>query len=212
MKGAEHIMLFKKRSKEELEYRHFSWIRTFYYMYLFLFIWNFLANLIGLVSILSRPASETEIMDSGSHLWFYFLDGLYVQFPKEFLPFPVDTATVNGQVFAASYLLLILASYKLPMLFILWKGFCILRVMRHSYSPFMPEIARHICWIGRIALFIGFFEKLIVQAGMALIMYNKFVFENPMEISWILTGLILLLVSDIYKRGCALQKEVDETL
>lgn len=212
MKGVDSIMLWKKRSKEEREYRHYSWIRAVYYVYLLISIWDLLIFLAGLTSILSRPASETVIMDSGSHLWFYILDGSFARFPKEFLPFTVDTATVNGQVFAASFILLTLVSEKVPLLFILWKGYRILRIMRHSYSPFMPEIAGHICWIGRTALFIGFFKKLILQGGMSLIIDHDFMFENPMEISWILTGLILLLVSDIYKRGCALQKEVDETL
>ncbi len=205
-------MLFKKKSEKERNDRHFTLTRILYYLYMIATVYNVLEGLAGLISVLSRPAAETPIMDSGTHLWFYIIEGIFIRFPKEYLPFVTDAAAVNGKVFAASFLLLNFISYELPMLFILWKGYRILRVMKRSYSPFVPEIAGHICWIGRTALFIGFFKKMIQQGGMSLIFVHDFWFENPTEVSWVLAGLILLLVSDIFKRGCALQQEVDETL
>ena len=205
-------MLFKRKSEEERSERHFTLTRRIYYIYILVTVYDLFMYLAGLVSVLSRPAAQTEIMDTGTHLWFYIMDGNFVRFPKEYLPFEVDAPSVDGKLFAAAFLLLTFIANKLPIFFIVWKGYRILRAMKRSYTPFVPEIAGHICWIGRTALFIGLFGNLTIQGGMSLVFQHKFGFMNPTEVSWTLAGLILLLVSDIFKRGCTLQKEVDETL
>ena len=156
-------MLFKRKSEEERSERHFTLTRRIYYIYIFVTVYDLFMYLAGLVSVLSRPAAQTEIMDTGTHLWFYIMDGNFVRFPKEYLPFEVDAPSVDGKLFAAAFLLLTFIANKLPIFFIVWKGYRILRAMKRSYTPFVPEIAEHICWIGRTALFIGLFGKMTIQ-------------------------------------------------
>lgn len=158
-------MLFKRKSEEERSERHFTLTRRIYYIYILVTVYDLFMYLAGLVSVLSRPAAQTEIMDTGTHLWFYTLGGNFVRFPKEYLPFEVDAPSVDGKLFAAAFLLLTFIAHKLPIFFIVWKGYRILRAMKRSYTPFVPEIAEHICWIGRTALFIGLFGNLTIQGG-----------------------------------------------
>lgn len=211
-RGRENLMtLSKKKSEAETRDRHFIWTKFFCYMY---FVWaalHVLFGLAGLTVILPHPVSQEVLLDSQSPLGADLLNR-YVPLIKEYLPF-ADASEFNGKLFSSAFLFLCLIAYDLPILFIAWKGCRILHIMEHHpWSPFIPEIAEQIRWIGKVSLFIGLFGKFIIQVGMGAIIYHIFFFQNPMKMSWILTGLILLLVSDIFNKGCALQKEADETL
>lgn len=204
------MAVLKKKSGKELEEQHFTWAMIFSYMYIFGTAAAVLISLGSMIFLLIHP-DVPEVRDAGNEFQIYVLLGdIPLGFDKEILPF-ADIADVD-QRFAMTYLALNLAVCGLPLLFIAWKGYRILHIMESSWSPFVPEIAAHICWIGRAALFIGLFSKFIIQAGMSAVIYHMFYFCNPFEMPWILAGLILLLVSDIFRKGCILQKEADETL
>lgn len=61
-------------------------------------------------------------------------------------------------------------------------------------------------------LLMGLLGRLIFQASMNIINFRALNFENPWEFHWILSGVITILLADIFERGCRLQQEVDETL
>ena len=88
----------------------------------------------------------------------------------------------------------------------------VLKVISRSHSPFLPEAAKLIKKMGGVMIFLGIGTLLIVQVGMNLINFHRLQFENPWEFSWLLAGVITLLLADIFARGCALQEEVDETI
>lgn len=205
------MALFKKRNGAEREYQHFTWTMILFYMYIVGIAERLLMSLANLIFICIRPAAQTAVISTESGLRFYFLSG-YAQLRRETVPIITDASAINGKIFAVTFLVLDLIAHQLPLILIAWKGCQILHIMKHSHSPFVPEVAEHICWIGRISLFTGLFGKFIIQAGMSAMIDHRFWFENPFELPWILAGLILLLVSDIFKKGCILQKEADETL
>lgn len=210
-KGVAFMTMFHRNTENAWRDRHFFWTLVLCVMYMIGVAGNALSGLANLIAVCIRPAAETVVIKTAEGLRFDLLDG-YAQLRRETAPLMTDSSDINGKVFAVAFLLLNLIAYNLPLLFIAWKGFQILHTMKHSWSPFVPEIAEHICWIGRTSLFIGLFHKLSIQVGMSAVIDHKVHFENPYELSWILAGVILLLVSDIFKKGCILQKEVDETL
>lgn len=205
------MALFSKTTESKRRDRHFTWTLILCGMYLVGTVGKALFNLVDLIAICIRSAAETVVIKTTEGLRFDLLSG-YAQLRRETMPLTTDVSDINGKVFAVTFLLLCLIAYNLPLLFIAWKGCQILYTMEHSWSPFVPEIAEHICWIGRTSLFIGLFHKLIIQIGMSAVIDHRISFNNPTELAWILAGVILLLVSDIFKKGCILQKEVDETL
>lgn len=205
------MALFSRTTENKRRDRHFTWTLILCCMYLVGTVGKALSHLVDLIAICIRPAAETVLIKTTEGLRFDLLSG-YAQLRRETMPLTTDVSDINGKVFAVTFLLLCLIAYDLPLLFIAWKGCQILYTMEHSWSPFVPEIAEHICWIGRISLFIGLCHKLIIQIVMSAVIDHRISFHNPYELAWILAGVILLLVSDIFKKGCILQKEVDETL
>lgn len=205
------MTLFKKNVDNKWKDQHFTWTLILCCMYMVGTAGKVLLHLADLISICLRPAAETVVRSTTEGLRFDLLAG-YAQLTRDYLPIMTDASEINGKVFAVAYLALCLIAYDLPLLFIAWKGYQILHTMERSWSPFVPEIAEHICWIGRISLFIGLFKKIIIKGGMSAIIDHKLFSGDIFDTAWILAGLILLLVSDIFKKGCSLQKEVDETL
>lgn len=205
------MTLFKKYTGNNWKELHLTWSWVLYFIYFMGTTSSLLVCLASLISICIRPAVQPEIIRTASGLRFDLLTG-YAQLRQETLPLTTDVSSINGKLFAVTFLVLSLAAYHLPSFFIAWKGCRILHTLKHSHSPFVPEIAEHICWIGRISLFIGLFGKLIIQVGMSVVIDHRIHFDNPYEMPWLLAGVILLLVSDIFKKGCILQKEADETL
>lgn len=205
------MTLFKKDAESDWKELHFRWGWVLCYIYFIGTALSLLVCLTSLISICIRPAAQTEIIRTAGGLRFDLITG-YAQLRQETLPLTTDVSAINGKLFAVTFLVLSLAAYDLPLFFIAWKGYRILRTLKHSHSPFVPEIAKHIGWIGRTSLFIGLFKKLIIQVGMSAVIEHQVYFENPYEMPWLLAGVILLLVSDIFKKGCILQKESDETL
>lgn len=165
--------------------------------------------LASLVSICVHPAAQTVVSDTGTGLQFDLLLG-HANLSAEYLP--TDYAAVNGKLFAVTYLLLGIIADKLPRFFILIIAGRMLERIGKSYSPFIPEVADDIRWVGRITICVGLFRKLILQTGISILVYRQVYFNNPIDFMWVLVGLIILLVGDIFRRGCILQKDADETL
>lgn len=210
------MALFKKRSESNVKDRHFTWAMILCMIYCVGAAGSLLAGVIGLISICIQPAEQIEIISTASGLRFNLLIG-YAQLRRETMPFAADVSEINGKLFAITFIILSILVYNLPLCFIAWKSYRILHTMNHSWSPFVPEIAEHIRWIGRISIVRGLLSRLIMQVGMSLVIEHRFYFEaegdiTVFEMPWILAGVVILLVSDIFKKGCVLQKEVDETL
>lgn len=210
------MVLFKKKNESDLKDRHFTWALVLCMIYCVGAFGSLLAGVIGLISICIQPAEQIEVISTASGLRFDLLIG-YAQLGRETMPIAADVSEIDGKLFAVTFLILGILVYDLPLCFIAWKSYRILHTMEHSWSPFVPEIAGHIRWIGRISIVRGLLSRLIMQVGMSLVIEHRFYFEaegdtNAFEMPWILAGVVILLVSDIFKKGCVLQKEVDETL
>lgn len=87
-----------------------------------------------------------------------------------------------------------------------------MRTIQNSHSPFVPAIVRNTKRVGIALILLGVLGELVLQGGMSLAAYHVLSVTNPFEFAWIFSGIIVLLVSDIFDRGCELQQFSDETL
>lgn len=101
---------------------------------------------------------------------------------------------------------------KIPYLLIIILLTVIVYKSMKYYSPFITEIMLYTKMIGIILLYIGIFQRLIDQTFLSKLIFSKLYFKNPIQWEYIITGFLLILLSDILKKGCKLQKEADETL
>ncbi len=88
----------------------------------------------------------------------------------------------------------------------------ILRSIAKAHTPFLPKAADSIRYMGYCFLAMGLLGKLVYQVAVSTAVFGELFFENPIQWKEVFFAVLLLLLADIYKRGCALQQESDETL
>lgn len=203
------MLLLSPENMNEREQLHFDGAQILLMFFLIGALAGLIVTVASLGAICIHPASEIVVSDTGSGLRFDLLAG-YANLSAEYLP--ADYTVPDGKLFAVTYLLLDLITDQLPRLLILWLAGKMLNQIGKSHSPFIPEAADYVKWIGRIIMLMGLFRNLLMQAGISVIVYHQISLRNPIDFSWILVGLIVLLVGDIFKRGCVLQKDADEML
>ena len=118
----------------------------------------------------------------------------------------------NSSLFIFSSILAGIITSRIPMILILVYGIKIVRAFTTFETPFSPKIPIYIRNIGNIFIVIGFLGKLVMQLLINLITFNKVYFNNPIDIKFLIIGVIVILLSDIFKRGVILQQNDDETL
>lgn len=155
------------------------------------------------------PDASINLVNTGNS---YFAQGLLGTMDISFKELCFNSNVTNSKLFLISFCIVEFLVHSLPLLFIMLTGRRLLTSLSHSHSPFTAETTACIKRIGLIMLFMGLLSKLIFQASMNIINLHNLNFENPWEFHWILSGVITILLADIFERGCHLQQEVDETL
>lgn len=201
--------MLSPRNMNEKEQLHYDGSMILLVLFGIWLVESLLVLTISLISIYIHPAAQTVVTDTGAGLRFDLLIG-YAQLSAQHLP--VDYAQMDGKLFAISFLVLSLITDKLPLLAIWRYTYTMMKLIGKTHSPFVPKAADCMAWIGRIILCMGVLRNLLMQAGISLVVYHQLYLNNPIEFLWIFLGLIILLISDIFKRGCVLQQDADETL
>lgn len=175
--------------------------------FLFKLIWSCSA----VIYFSTRTNDEVKVIDTGNAFQVKLLSGYikmsYLEFPAKILINPPE-----GKTLAITYIALtVITSYIPYSLIFIWL-IMILGKVRGAETPFLIDIVPKIKNIGFTFLYIGVFSKLIYQIAISKIVFDK-VFFN-ISIIWPETffGLLLLLLCDIFIKGCELQQQVDETL
>lgn len=172
------------------------------------------AILYGLACILYIAVGKSEMVFENTG-YSYRADLMvgYMQCGFEYLP---ENGTlplaVSGKTFCITFLALLMVAKGVPLFFCMNCFRKTLKKIEHSYSPFLPEIAKEVKRIGKVFIKIGLFSNLVIQSGMSIINYHRWYVENPIEFTWIFAGVVVLLTGDIFSRGCELQQFSDETL
>lgn len=131
----------------------------------------------------------------------------YLEFPDRFYQELPD-----GRTFLFTFVLVAILTRTLPYLLIVCFLMRILRSIAKAHTPFLPKAVDSIRYIGYCFLVMGLLGKLIYQSVISVAVFGELFFENPIQWKEVFFAVLLLLLADIYKRGCALQQESDETL
>ena len=131
----------------------------------------------------------------------------YLEFPGRFYQILPDGVTFLFVVTLTGIL-----TRTVPYLLIVCFLMRILRSIAKAHTPFLPKAANSIRYIGYCFLVMGLLGKLIYQSVISVAVFGELFFENPIQWKEVFFAVLLLLLADIYKRGCALQQESDETL
>ena len=160
-------------------------------------------------------SSESAIKIATTDFGRLYVDGYfgYIRMPLESLSittadFPIE----NPKLFAVSLTLLIFITSKLPILFIVIQACRLLREITSSYTPFTEKTTRLIRSVGTIMLLKRLLGTFILQMGINLINFHRRWFNNPFDFTWIVIGLFVLVLADVFSKGYVLQQESDETL
>lgn len=189
--------------------RHLHTTKIFFNLVLIVYLVQTIELLVNFIYFAAIPASSIHIVITDSKYSFNGLLGyMGLGFDTIYSNLPVE----NAQLFALSACILLFITEILPFILILYFGRKILKVITRSYTPFTAETANLIRRIGVILILKGALATLILQSGMNLINFKRVMFNNPLELSWLLAGTMTLMLADIFEKGCSLQQEVDETL
>ncbi len=122
--------------------------------------------------------------------------------PENFNPKVFETAWIAVQLFAG----------QIPYLIFFGAIRRMLREIGAGHSPLNPGAVRYIRTAGAALVFLSVCEGLIEQLVMGAVIYGRAVISNPFSILGLFGGLLILLFAGIYRRGCLLQQEADETI
>ena len=155
---------------------------------------------------------EIRVLDTGSAFqvtapWGGVIRMSYLEFPRRFYQTLPDGVTFLFVVTLTGIL-----TRTVPYLLIVCFLMRILRSIAKAHTPFLPKAANSIRYIGYCFLVMGLLRKLIYQSVISVAVFGELFFENPIQWKEVFFAVLLLLLADIYKRGCALQQESDETL
>ncbi len=166
-------------------------------------------TVIEIMRLWGRPEAEVILIDTGYSYRFEMFAG-YAQ--CSYLNIPAEARMVSRKTFCMAWLILSVMTEDLPVLAVLGYLRKIMKVIRESHSPFVPQTVSCTQKIGWLILLTGIFGEAVLQMGMGLLVYRVPYLMNPLNFFWIFAGAVVLLVGDILKWGCDLQKFSDETL
>lgn len=181
---------------------------TFFSIYI---IWTALVLVVNAVYYGTQPLDLFQFTDNGSS---YYAEGPlgYTNLSYEYLAFRSSAVISNVRLLLVSVCLIHFLAYSIPFLLLMNTGRRLFKILSHSYTPFTDEVTTLLKRAGKTMIFIGIFSKLIFQVVMNIIMLHRFSYNTPYELNWLFTGVITLLLSGIFARGCQLQEEADTTL
>ena len=136
--------------------------------------------------------------------------GSVLQVSRESIPFamPAPDGRTLALVSAGAGIL----TQNVPWLAIAGLMLRLLMRIRDGHSPFLPVTDGCIRAAGWVLLGKGIFGTLLWQVSVSLIAFQRLYFCNPFDLGEIFAGILLLFLADIFRKGCLLQQESDETL
>ena len=136
--------------------------------------------------------------------------GSVLQVSRESIPFamPAPDGRTLALVSAGAGIL----TQNVPWLAIAGLMLRLLMRIRDGHSPFLPGTDGCIRAAGWVLLGKGIFGTLLWQVSVSLIAFQRLYFCNPFDLGEIFAGILLLFLADIFRKGCLLQQESDETL
>lgn len=174
------------------------------------FLCSLIATAASMIYLFLKPAGEIVLKNTGYGYEFPIIGGMYARCGMQYLPQYGEI--ISNKAFCEAFLGLSILVRDIPYLILLAYLVKLLKTIRSSHSPFVEKTAKYTRRAGLLMIIMGCFQKLVMQTGMAAIAFHTLYINNPFVPQWILAGVIILLMSDIFDRGCELQQFSDETL
>lgn len=134
----------------------------------------------------------------------------YIQLSKNLMR---PTENFKGTVNQAALGIIIFGTLvRLPLLYVFWLAYKVFKSLSESRTPFSSQLFYSIKHIGKVLILYGAFSNLAFSILLSLFVTGILYFNNPINFTIILLGLVLYVVSEVMEYGLALQVEVDETL
>ena len=189
---------------------HYNMCEFFVRFAIVLYLIRIIVSIINIIYAGIQP--DAGITVEGEHHVFDMLIGIGRLGP-DYLP--ADVPIINDKVLCIGFMLTALAVDFIPMLLVLDYIRKILKAIQNSHSPFIPEAAIYIKKAGKILILLGVFGKIAMKTAVQLLacrsVYSLGI-PDDLQLPLIFAGVLVLLVSDIFRRGCELQQFSDETL
>lgn len=119
---------------------------------------------------------------------------------------------LNPKTFAAVWIAVQFLTSMLPYLIFFESIRRMLCKIAEGHSPLNIAAVRDIKTAGAAMVYVAVCRGIIEQAVMGLVIYGRVIISNPISIPGLFGGLLILLFAGIYRRGCALQQDADETI
>lgn len=180
-----------------------------------LFVYGFMVYIAATIiwgaafAVWALTSGKLEMADMGAAYQFRFLIGS-INVLYEYIP--GGEYIVSEKVLAVSFTAFVMLARYLPFLVLLNYIRKLLYICETSYSPFVAPAAVYVKRAGIWIIIMGVFSKAVIQFGTSLAACRQLYVDEPLDYTWIFAGIVLLIVSDIFERGCTLQQESDETL
>lgn len=183
----------------------------FFFLYVFLGVYVIRGGLLLVNAVWGYfvPAQGIRMEEVGYGYRFDLLIGYMI---LRFGDIPNGYPIENERMLAVTSAVIILITQVIPVILILAAGIKALRLLLISYSPF---VSRMPVWFRRLGVFMilfGILGKSAMQILINYINFGRLFFENPLQYEWIIMGLLLLILSDVFRIGNKLQIDSDETL
>lgn len=189
--------------------KHHALCKLILFLYALYLCFMIACSVCNLIFLCCSPTDSISVIDTGNGVKIQLLFG-FLRLSEGYLP--PDYMNTSAQLLGIPMTILNILLEYLPQVVICVQLQKIFRKLKMTSTPFFPEIVSYINRIAYSMLFLGLFSQFLLQTIVFQIAYQTFYFNNPLRFSWVLAGCISLLLADIFRRGCVLQKESDETL
>ncbi|MGO5053309.1 hypothetical protein ACTQ6A_12470 [Lachnospiraceae bacterium LCP25S3_G4] len=187
----------KEKSLDGTGQSHSQSSMFFLYVIAVCSIINIMISIINMIYLGFQPTSEIQITHMAND--YYYLD-FFIGSGTSIIGNVIGGMTViNPKVFSIAFIIQQLIMVDIPFLLVLNYLRKMIKAIGASYSAFIPESVMYTKKAGNILFIVGMIGFFIGGLGGSALI-------------WVFAGTILLLFSSIFKRGCSLQQDVDETI
>lgn len=212
--------MFKKKTVNNIEIRE-KWEMPHYYICeLFVkiamacFIVQLLWLAAGIIYVGVHPVSDIDMtFIAGNELRINLPVG-YVRLSAAYLP-EGNMEIMNEKVLCLGVFIISIITKVIPMLLIMNYIRKMLKTISGSHSPFVKDVVEYIQKAGKLLVIVGVFSRSLLKVSVQLLacrQVDSLSLPGDLQVEWILAGVLVLLLGDIFRRGCELQKFSDETI
>lgn len=197
----------KPENLEKREGTYYKWCIVLVFVFEFLAAAGVLISVFDLIRVIAAAPDTVAAEEINGAISFT------VTMTYEYTPVKgYITEDLNLKVFETVWIIVQLFSSQIPYLILFDSVRRMLRRIGTGHSPLNPDAVPCIQMAGAAMIFLSVCKGLIEQLVMGMVIYGHVVISNPVSMTGLFGGLLILVFAGIYRRGCRLQQDADETI